>query len=141
MRKTSSVPTAALKHNRVVATATQMMQSMIENPVPTRAEVLDVDDPNDPGWALPPGLSDAHKHTGRFPVVHLDSDGDFVVAWTSAHPTSGDDVMYRSFNADGTSRHSLAVLEVQRYQAVVVDPAAPGFEGAPVSRPVCRAIS
>ncbi|MFC1605539.1 pyruvate kinase [Pseudomonadota bacterium] len=32
----------ALRHNRVVATATQMMQSMIENPVPTRAEVLDV---------------------------------------------------------------------------------------------------
>lgn len=32
----------ALRHNRGVATATQMMQSMIENPVPTRAEVLDV---------------------------------------------------------------------------------------------------
>jgi pyruvate kinase len=31
-----------LRHNRVVATATQMMQSMIENPIPTRAEVLDV---------------------------------------------------------------------------------------------------
>jgi pyruvate kinase len=32
----------ALRHNRIVVTATQMMQSMVENPVPTRAEVLDV---------------------------------------------------------------------------------------------------
>jgi pyruvate kinase len=32
----------ALNQNRVAVTATQMMQSMVEHPIPTRAEVLDV---------------------------------------------------------------------------------------------------
>ena len=45
------------------------------------------------------------------------------------------------FNADGTSSHSLAVLEVQRFQSIVVDPAKTNFLNGPASVGATGALS